>query len=407
MGANRAVMATSLQLTTEDTICVKSQGLAAVFQVSERRWQKHLDRYRAFSQDPKMPKRSSIALLSAADFEAATESFSYSSLSALKQVRRLPAVSSEYSLSYSEEDDDDETSSVMSSCGSSSSDMSLLSSASSRALPDEGDHREVSAQRTCSDAAANSNNAASTVSPSCAATTPTQVPYSPGLAELVDFNIPTTHDLDEALRSNGLLAYVPLPTGDSGLEWTGGPAPLGISTKGAESPDSPLAAQPDKPTGALSGSIPFPLAGCPCPMCRGPGCMMSAPVSPTGQTCPCPAGQTCGMAPTQAPPGSPGSCYSEECNFRGPIPSSLAIAAALAAGDLPLLSRPQQLDVPPVKGVLPMSYAAALLMASTGALMGAQPAATCQTALPLPSRPVNLPLSSPSLLAVPALPLGL
>lgn len=29
----------------------------------------------------------------------------------------------------------------------------------------------------------------------------------------------------------------------------------------------------------------------------------------------------------------------QECNFRGPIPSSLAIAAALAAGDLPLLSR--------------------------------------------------------------------
>ncbi len=173
-----------------------------------------------------MPKRSSISLLSAADLEGATECRSYSSLSALKQVRRLPTASSEHSLSYSEDDDDDETSSVISSCGSSSSDMSLLSSASSRALPDEGDHREVSAQRTCSDAVANSNNAATAVSPVCAARISAQAPYSPGLAELADFNIPTTHDLDEALRSNGLLAYVPLSTGNSGVKWTGGVASL-------------------------------------------------------------------------------------------------------------------------------------------------------------------------------------
>ncbi|CAL8464166.1 g3701 [Coccomyxa elongata] len=350
-----------------------------------------------------MPKRSSISLLSAADLEGATGCRSYSSLSALKQVRRLPTTSPEHSLSYSEDDDDDETSSVISSCGSSSSDMSLLSSASSRALPDEGDHREVSAQRTCSDAVANSKNAATAVSPICAARLSAQAPYSPGLAELADFNIPTTHDLDEALRSNGLLAYVPLSTGNSGLKWTGEPASLGVSP---ELFDSPPAAQPDKLTWAPSGSIPFPLAGCPCTMCHAPGCLTPAPVSPTGQTSPSPAMQICGMAAAQAPPGSPGSCYSEECNFRGPIPSSLAIAAALAAGDLPLLSRPQQLSVPPVNGVLPMSYAAAFLMASTAAPMGAQPGAACQTAIPLPSRPLNLPLSSPSLLAAPALPLG-
>ncbi len=61
--------------------------------------------------------------------------------------------------------------------------------------------------------------------------------------------------------------------------------------------------------------------------------------------------------------------------------------------------RPQQLSVPPVKCVLPMFYAAALLMASTGAPTGALLGGTCQTAIPLPSRPLNLPLSSPSLLA--------
>lgn len=194
--------------------------------MSERRKQKHLGGYRVFSQDPIMPKRSSVTLLSAADLEGATECRSYSSLAAFKQVRRLPTASSEYSLSYSEDDDDDETSSVISSCGSSASDMSLLSSASSRALPDEGDHREVSVPRTCSDAIANSKNAAMAVSPVCTANIPAQVPYSPGLAELAEFNIPTTHDLDEALRSNGLLAYVPLVNGDSGLEWTRGPAPL-------------------------------------------------------------------------------------------------------------------------------------------------------------------------------------
>lgn len=347
-----------------------------------------------------MPKRSSITLLSAAGVEDATECRSYSSLSALKHVRRLPSAGSEYSLSDSEDDDDDdETSSVLSSCGSSASDMSLLSSASSRALPNEGDHCEVSAQRTYPNAVANSKSAGWAVSHVCTATIPTQEAYSPGLVELVDFNIPTTHDLDEALRSNGLLAYVPLPTVDSGLEWTGGPAPLGITGKETEPSSTPPAAQSGKPTWALAGSTPFPLACCPCPMCQAPCCMTPAPMSPIGHIC--------GTAAAQAPPSSPGSCYSEECNFRGPIPSSLAIAAALAAGDLPLLSRPQRLDVPAVEGVLPMSYAAALICANTGTLLGAQPGPTCQAAIPLPSRPLNLPLSSPSLLAAPALPLGL
>ena len=62
------------------------------------------------------------------------------------------------------------------------------------------------------------------------------------------------------------------------------------------------------------------------------------------------------------------------------------------------VNRPEQLAVPPVTGMLPMSFTAALLMANTGVPMGQQPGQLCQTAIPLPRRPLDLPLSSPSLL---------
>ncbi|KAK9918801.1 hypothetical protein WJX75_007033 [Coccomyxa subellipsoidea] len=209
------------------------------------------------------------------------------------------------------------------------------------------------------------------------------MPYPVDPGQLAQLNVPTTNDLDEALRSNGLLAYV--PSTDIGLQ------------KPAQHLAKPAATT--LPTGqswAFPGGDLFsgdmPLASCPCFMCKAHGCS-SAPVQ-------------FGTHP-QAPPGSPGSFESEECSFRAPIPSSLAIAAALAAGEMPFLSRPEQLAVPPVTGMLPMSFTAALLMANTGVPMGQQPGQLCQTAILLPRRPLDLPLSSPSLLEGPSVPLAL
>lgn len=180
----------------------------------------------ASEQDPglsadsyKMPKRSSPSLLSAAHLEAMTECQSYASLPAYKQVRRLPTASSDFSLSDSDDDDDDETSSVLSSCGSSASEESLLSCASSRAVPDAGDHRELKPQEHSNDRYL-SGDALSTHAdaaiPAHVKRSLAQMPYPGDPGQLAQLNVPTTNDLDEALRSNGLLAYV--PSRDIGLQ---------------------------------------------------------------------------------------------------------------------------------------------------------------------------------------------
>lgn len=180
----------------------------------------------ASEQDPglaadsdKMPKRSSPSLLSAAHLEAMTECQSYASLPAYKQVRRLPTASSDFSLSDSEDDDEDGTSSVLSSCGSSASEESLLSCASSRAVPDAGDHRELKPQEHINDRYL-SGDALSTHAdaaiPAHVKRSLSQMPYPVDPGQLAQLNVPTTNDLDEALRSNGLLAYV--PSTDIGLQ---------------------------------------------------------------------------------------------------------------------------------------------------------------------------------------------
>lgn len=158
-----------------------------------------------------MPKRSSPSLLSAAHLEAMTDSRSYASLPASKQIRRLPTASSDFSLSDSEDDDDDDTSSVLSSCGSSASDESLISCASSRAVPDVGDHCVVKRQHSY-DKGFNgdaSSTYADSASPAPFKDSPAQVQYKIGLGQLPPLGVPTTNDLEEALRSNGRLAYVP------------------------------------------------------------------------------------------------------------------------------------------------------------------------------------------------------
>lgn len=159
-----------------------------------------------------MPKRSSPSLLSAAHLEAMTDSRSYASLPAFKQIRRLPTASSDFSLSDSEDDDDDDddTSSVLSSCGSSASDESLISCASSRAVPDVGDHCVVKRQHSY-DKGFN-GDASSTYADSASLApfkdSPALVQYKIGLGQLPPLGVPTTNDLEEALRSNGRLAYV-------------------------------------------------------------------------------------------------------------------------------------------------------------------------------------------------------
>ena len=291
----------------------------------------------ASEQDPglaaesdKMPKRSSPSLLSAAHLEAMTECQSYASLPSYKQVRRLPTASSDFSLSDSEDDDDDGTSSVLSSCGSSASEESLLSCASSRAVPDAGDHRELKPQEHSNDRYL-SGDALSTHAdaaiPAHVKRSLSQMPYPVDPGQLAQLNVPTTNDLDEALRSNGLLAYV--PSTDIGLQkpaqhqvsFTEVLACTSVNTlyvnltsylpnlrpgERSECDFFLVQAKPAAttlPTGqswAFPGGDLFsgdmPLASCPCFMCKARGCS-SAPVQ-------------FGTHP-QAPPGSPGSFESE------------------------------------------------------------------------------------------------
>ncbi len=71
-------------------------------------------------------------------------------------------------------------------------------------------------------------------------------------------------------------------------------------------------------------------------------------------------------------------------SFRCRRPDCLCIAC----------SRSEQLAMPPVTCMLPISYSAALLMAAP---FTPQPGPPCPTAMPPPWRPLDLPLSSPSL----------
>lgn len=126
-------------------------------------------------------------------------------------------LSSQLSFSDTEDDnDDDDVSSALSSCGSSASDQSLLSCAASllsspaRAQTDEfssgnptGRHQRPATSLKHSGIAALGRGADEEVmgdSP-CA--------EDMWLKGLVELKVPFTHDLDEALRSNGQLAYVP------------------------------------------------------------------------------------------------------------------------------------------------------------------------------------------------------
>lgn len=133
---------------------------------------------------------------------------------AFKHVRHHPTAScSDYSLSDSEDDDDDDAASVLSSCGSSASDQSLLSSAFSRALPGHPvEHGSQARRRQTSCDGSTGVELSSTMSAAAFPVKSPRMEYLQGAGleqHLAEANIPTTDDLDEALRSNGRLAYVP------------------------------------------------------------------------------------------------------------------------------------------------------------------------------------------------------